>query len=79
MYKTWRDHFTADIEKVLKQYPSDCPERRKALREVWPRSEPRKYWPYKVYLDEIARQTGKKPPLRSTIKKPTPGQLSLPI
>ena len=39
----------------------------------------RAHWPYKVYLDEIARQTGKKPnPIRRDKKnRPAPGQLSL--
>lgn len=77
--RTWRDVFAPKIAAVIKQFPKDCPERRKALRAVWPRNEERKYWPYKVYLDEIARQTGKKPPLRARNKQPVPGQLALPL
>jgi len=71
---TWREHFAPKIAAVIRQYPADCPERRKALRDCYDAGE-RRHWPYKAYLDEIARQTGRKRPAKI---KPVPAeQLSL--
>jgi len=76
---SWRRLFAPKIAAIIKQFPHDCQERKLALREIWPKDEERKYWPYKVYLDEIARQTGRKPPLGVKLSKPVPGQLELPM
>lgn len=51
----WREAAAPIISQVLKDYPQDGPEQRKALREAYPFG-PRKYWPYKVWLDEVKRQ-----------------------
>lgn len=74
MSKSWREHFIPIIAAVLREHPADGQERRKALREAWPASE-RAHHPYKIWLDEISRQTGRKPPLRIRPNKGTvPGQ-----
>ena len=66
-----------DLEaQITKMQAEDTPERRKALREAYPAGE-RKYHPYKVWLDEIARQTGRKSTPTPNRNKPVPGQLSL--
>ncbi len=69
---TWRDKFRPVISRVLKEHEgqSDA-EIRKALREAWPKGEPRAYWPYRVWLDEIARQRGRKPPTKRKVQKMT--------
>lgn len=73
---TRRDHYRPLIAAVLQQHPHNTKERRKALREAYPSGE-RGHWPYRVWCDEIARQTGKKPPLGIKRDKPVPGHLSL--
>lgn len=70
---TWRDRFEPIIAAVLREHPTDTPERRKALRAAYPAGE-RKYWPYKVWLDAIARMTGRRPPLYTKKTKPIEGQ-----
>ena len=57
---TWRDIAKPIIAKVLYEN-AGCSEKqiRKALREAYPFGE-RAMWPYKVWLDEIKRQTGEK-------------------
>lgn len=76
MATTWREYMAPIIAAVLQEHPNDTRERRKALRDAYPAGE-RAHHPYKVWLDEIARQTGKKPnPVRSG-NKPAPGQLKL--
>lgn len=74
--KTWRDRMSPIIAAVLLAHPTDTRERRKALRDAYPAGE-RSHHPYKVWLDEIARQTGKKPQGRINNHKPVPGQLNL--
>lgn len=69
---SWREKAAPIIANVLSQYPEDCPERRKALREAYPFG-PRAHWPYKAWLAEIAKQTGRKP----KPKTDNTGQLSL--
>lgn len=74
---TWREHYAPIITAVLKAHPEDTPERRKALRDAYPAGE-RAHWPYKVWLDEVALQTGKKTRTRSRNgKQPVEGQGSL--
>lgn len=60
MSKTWREHAKPIIAEVLKS-TKGLPDKeiRKALREAYPFGE-RKYWPYKVWCDEIRAQTGVK-------------------
>ena len=76
MMTHWREVAIPIIAAVLKQYPEDGPERRKALRDAYPFGE-RAHFPYKVWLDEIAWLTGKK--RKRKPKKPDPivGQLSI--
>ena len=59
MRSRWREIAAPIIAKVLAEYPSGK-ERRKALREAYPFGE-RKVHPYKIWLDEIAKQEGRKP------------------
>lgn len=74
MNKSWRECFRPIIAAVLREHPIDGPARRKALREAWPAGE-RAHHPYKIWLDEIARQTGRKPPLGARpCNGPVPGQ-----
>ena len=60
---TWRAQATPIIERVLKETEGK-PEHdiRVALYEAYPFG-PRKHHPYKIWLDEIKRQRGEKPPL----------------
>jgi hypothetical protein len=63
----WREQAAEIISEVLDQCGDiSTPENEKAarlrLREAYPFGE-RKYYPYKVWLDEIARQMGKKWPI----------------
>ena len=52
---------------------------KKALRDAYPFGE-RKYWPYKVWLDEIRRQRGlKRSPYFEKKSKPMAGPNQLPI
>jgi hypothetical protein len=58
--KTWRDKARPIIQKVLKD-TKGLPENeiKKALYNAYPFGE-RRYHPYKIWLDEIRIQTGKK-------------------
>lgn len=69
---TWRARATPIIAGVLSD-TAGKPESeiRKALRDAYP-FHMRKYHPYKIWLDEIKRQRGTKPPL-GTRTKPRPG------
>lgn len=62
----WRAEAAEVISEVLDQCDWSTPENEKAtrarLREAYPFGE-RKYHPYKIWLDEIARQMGKKWPI----------------
>lgn len=72
-----REHYRPIIAAVLREHPEDTPARRKALRDAYP-AGPRAHHPYKIWLDEIARQTGRKPPLGARpYNGPVPGQGSL--
>jgi hypothetical protein len=55
-YETWRERAAPIIAYVL-HANAGKPEKviRKALRDAYPFGE-RKYWPYKVWLDEVRRQ-----------------------
>lgn len=56
----WRQRAAPIIAQVLAENQGKKPmEIRAALREAYPFG-PKAYWPYKVWLDEIQRQTGKK-------------------
>jgi hypothetical protein len=56
----WRDYARPIIQKVLKETKGlDEKEIRKALKEAYPFGE-RNYHPYKVWLDEIKVQRGKR-------------------
>lgn len=62
----WRKQAAEVISEVLDQCDWSTPENEKAtrarLREAYPFGEKR-YHPYKIWLDEIARQMGKKWPI----------------
>lgn len=60
MTSRWREHARPIIARVLaetKGKPEN--EIRKALRDAYPFG-PREYHPYKIWLDEVARQRGRK-------------------
>jgi hypothetical protein len=58
--KTWRDIARPIIQQVLKDnLGKDEKEIKKALFDAYPFGE-RAMHPYKIWLDEIKRQTGKK-------------------
>jgi hypothetical protein len=58
--KSWRDRARPIIQKVLQETKGqDEKAVRKALREAYPWHE-RSMHPYKIWLDEIKIQTGKK-------------------
>lgn len=58
--ETWRDKARPIIAEVLLEHAGeDEKEIRSALRDAYPWFE-RKYWPYKVWCDEIRRQMNKK-------------------
>lgn len=57
----WRNRAMPIIAAVLREYPDDSPERRKALRDAYPFGE-RKFHPYKIWLSEVKRQTAKGAP-----------------
>ena len=64
---TWRTHAAPVVRDVLERIGTSDPKAlRKALREAYPFGQ-RKYWPYKIWLDEIRRQ------LSPTPASPSPG------
>ena len=67
---TWREKAAPIIAAGLAKYPEDNRERKKALRDAYPFGV-REYHPYKIWLDEIRRQTGRKKTEKHT------GQISL--
>lgn len=73
---TRREFYAPIIAAVLRKHPTDTRERRKALRDAYPAGE-RAHWPYKVWLDEIARQTGRKPAPKAKGSAPATGQARL--
>jgi hypothetical protein len=70
--RTWRDSARPRIAKVIEEVGTeDMKALRKALFEAYPYGE-RRYWPYKVWCDEIRTQLGLKRP-----KEPADGTLPL--
>ncbi len=60
---SWRDAARPIIARVIAANPGADPATlRKAMHDAYPFGE-RRYHPYKIWLDEIARQTGRKPSL----------------
>ena len=60
MKGTWRDMCRPIIAKVISEVgKEDKKALRVALREAYPFGD-RRYWPYKVWLDEIKVQLGKR-------------------
>lgn len=77
---TWRDILGPIIRRVLRETAGqDERAIRKALREAYTEAclGPRKHWPYRVYLDEIARQRGLKKRKTGTADAVPEGQLTL--
>ncbi len=71
----WRNVAYPIIRDVLDDYRVHGEKAlRKALRDAYPFGE-RKYHPYKIWLDEIARQRGLKPKLGTFGKKARERQL----
>lgn len=59
----WRRRAAPIVAQILRETKGQSEEKiRKALREAYPFGE-RRYHPYKIWLDEIQRQRGKKHPL----------------
>lgn len=59
---TWRDRLAPIIaDTILAVGRTDPQALRRALRDAFP-CPPRKHWPYKVWLDEIHRQVGRRNP-----------------
>ena len=70
----WRAHARKVIQSVMKENAGkSAKEISKAIREAYPFGE-RKYHPYKIWLDEVKVQTGKKVkhPYRQPLRKPKP-------
>jgi hypothetical protein len=60
MAKSWRDYARSVIRDVIKDNEGKSEsEIKRALREAYPFGA-RKYHPYKIWLDEIKVQTGKR-------------------
>lgn len=56
----WRAHAAPIIARVLRETSGQSADaRRKALHDAYPFG-PRQHHPYKIWLDEIKRQTGRK-------------------
>lgn len=79
---TWRERLAPVIAEHMRETadlpePERTRERHRRRRDEYPCGE-RKHWPYKVWLDEWARQTGRKRrrPIRPKLQ-PSPGQMSL--
>ena len=81
----WRNRCAPIIRQVLAEF-AGAEEKviRAALRDAYPFCE-RKYHPYKIWLDEIARQRGRKPKLGTVVNRkgypsqadPDPRQITL--
>lgn len=56
--QTWRDLAKPVIAALIKQHRNDPQALKKALFDAYPFGA-RKYQPYKVWCNEIRRQTGK--------------------
>lgn len=71
---SWRTHARKVIRRVLAENAGKSEkEIRKAISDAYPFGE-RKYHPYKIWLDEVKIQTGKKVkhPYRQPLRKPQP-------
>ncbi len=69
---TWRDHARPIIAKVIARVGrDDVKALRRALREAYPFGE-RRYWPYKVWCDEVRRQRGTFGPRNDRHTRPLP-------
>jgi len=56
----WREKARPLIARVIRSHEGKpIPEIRKALREAYPFGE-RRYWPYKIWCDEVRFQLGLK-------------------
>ncbi len=69
---SWRTRFTQRIAQVMHAYPAPTARRDAALRRAYPQAPPWRggpTYPYKVWRDEIARQAGSKPAVRSRISR----------
>lgn len=75
---SWRKVAAPIIRRVIREVgTSDEKKLRAALRESYPFG-PRSHHPYKIWLDEIKRQLGKKkPPEPVRNSYPLPGQKEL--
>lgn len=77
MKSDWRERARPIVEQVLKETAGKTEkEIRKALREAYPFGQ-RKHHPYKIWLDEIAVQRGKKKPKPKKVPYVSPNQLRL--
>lgn len=68
--RTWRSTASHVIRQVLEQTKGkSAAEIRARLIAAYPFGE-RRYWPYKVWLSEVARQTGRhRTPTRKAVEK----------
>jgi hypothetical protein len=82
MKSSWRSYAAPIIAKVIEENKGkDLKEVRKALFHAYPFGE-REYHPYKIWLDECARQLGTKPKhnyfgRKKKIEPPDPNQMDL--
>lgn len=55
---TWRERLAPIIAAALDSLPEDATlkEKRRALRDAYPKLLGRVHWPYKVWLDECRKQ-----------------------
>lgn len=70
----WRTHSRKVIQKVIAENPDKSgKELEKAISAAYPFG-PRQYHPYKIWLDEVKIQTGKKVkhPYRQPVRKVKP-------
>jgi hypothetical protein len=81
---TWRERFAPAIREVILKHKGESENAiRKALRELWDAAGmgERRYHPYKVFLEEVRRQLGKKKPTKKLViggpRTPAAGQSSM--
>ena len=72
---TWREIARPIIAKVIAENGDDGGKLKRALFEAYPFGQ-RKHFPYKVWLDEIKIQTGRKPVRSRKTQTPTMAELS---
>ena len=68
---SWRAKFCARIQRTLEAYPVPDAAQAEALRRIYPLAPPWRdgpRYPYRVWRDEIARQTGQQ--VRRTFRSP---------